>query len=96
MVRIISPLNGTKSQTIGWKGHDGAVSWGQGGGDKGPRNWNSGTGRTSNQLRVNQSNKNIRRSKELSKLPTLIGHLFPQPTLKGNSPNKKLLIKDKL
>ena len=37
----------------GWKGHDGAVSWGQGGGDKGPRNWNSRTGRTSNQLRVN-------------------------------------------
>ncbi|KAL6321760.1 hypothetical protein AAG906_035278 [Vitis piasezkii] len=36
----------------GWKGHDGAVSWGQGGGDKGPRNWNSGTGRTSNQYGV--------------------------------------------
>ena len=53
LMRIISPLNGTKSQTIGWKGHDGAVSWGQGGGDKGPMNWNSGTGRTSNQLRVN-------------------------------------------
>ena len=37
----------------GWKGHDGAVSWRQRGGDKGPRNWNFGTGRTSNQLRVN-------------------------------------------
>ncbi|KAJ9684691.1 hypothetical protein PVL29_016920 [Vitis rotundifolia] len=42
-------IKGSNNNGEGWKGHDGAVSWGQGGGDKGPRNWNSGTGGTSNQ-----------------------------------------------
>ena len=40
---------------------------------------------------VNWSNKNVRHSEELSNLPTLLGNFFPQPILKGNSPNYNLV-----